>query len=122
MTAHLPDQEEQHFIACMDVWASWMHQKDSHKLGVPSRDSTCGQSLTNYRVAEDDADVIYDHLDKRVAEIVDEKCVRGLLPSQRQAVFMHYGLSRVWPFNDLDRFLELRLGMAYLRQKVRQWC
>lgn len=121
MTARLPDDAEAHFQRCMAVWVDWMHAKDSHRLGLPSRDSVSGRSLTNYSVAEDDADVVYDMLDPKLAAIVNA-CVESLMPTERHAILMCYGFSRVWPYLNLDFDRQVELGLVTLRRLVARRC
>lgn len=118
---HAIDEQEAYFELMMALWSDWMHGRDSHRLGPRSRDSVCGQSQTNYMTASDDSDIVYDENDRRAARQVNA-CVESLIPSERLAVLIHYGFSRIaWPFI-AHQAASTHAGMTELRRLVAKRC
>ena len=109
------------FDRMMAIWSDWMHAGDSHRLGPKTRDSVCGQSMTNYMCDAEDSDIVADENDRRYAKIVDA-CVESLMPPQRLAVLIHYGFARMWPFSSMSQPTQLDLGLTLLRRLVARRC
>lgn len=112
---------ETHFQRCLAIWVDWMHANGTAPLRFSRTDSVFGQAPSNYMIAHDDSDVVYEAEDRKLASKVNA-CVEDLLPSERLAVYIDRGLARRWPFANLDMKPTLDLAMISLRRAIARKC
>jgi hypothetical protein len=88
-------------------WASWMRWNAGERPdGYPTAAAGFENSVSNFAVAEDDAETYWDtHMVPTVVRAIDA-AIDSLEPDQKRAVWWKYGLTRIDPPRVAERYEE----------------